>query len=264
MSNVIRPKSLAIVCWRSCEIKIDMIKKISFFPVILILAGVFLVFLHAADSVESFQRNLHSLATYETLVAEKADSELNEKLSSPQTSDWERKVWFLALMADHLEDDEVAEDYLKQYLINGGPEALSLAHSTFPEDIGLAQFAVDSNPDQAEAWSWLGDRFRIQGDNENALQSYQNSVVADTAHWQSWCWIGFLKRETDLQAAQQAYRSCCRFGDNSANGCYHAGWVSEQLGDYSSALEFYSLSDPEATARLILEHPELQSNYPER
>jgi len=45
-----------------------------------------------------------------------------------------------------------------------------------------------------------------------------------------------------LLTAQDAYSQFCHHGDPGSNGCYNAGRIYEETGDYSEALHYYRLS----------------------
>ena len=75
----------------------------------------------------------------------------------------------------------------------------------------------------------------------------------DPSHWASWCWLGYLLDNREIHQSFRAYAHCCYFGNNAANGCFHAGRVAEKIGDFDQALYYYLISQPDEADRILEE-----------
>ena len=104
-----------------------------------------------------------------------------------------------------------------------------------------AQASVRRHPQDAQAWFWLA-RLRKTDFPEEAIQLYDRGLSLYPFDSRRWIEEGDLLRESDPQAAIQAYLHACLNGDPGSNGCYRAGLVAEQQGDIPAAIRYYRYS----------------------
>jgi tetratricopeptide (TPR) repeat protein len=148
--------------------------------------------------------------------------------------------WLTAQKADCQQDQDEAELAWRQTLANTS-ERLTLVRSAAPYNVALAQYAAELYPEQAEAYFWLGDAYREEGQNPQALQAYETGLT-----WQpeqdanAWMSVGRLyEAEGAWEQAVHAYSQACHYVDQGKNGCPHAGRLYLAHEQYELAAQRY-------------------------
>lgn len=117
-----------------------------------------------------------------------------------------------------------------------------LVYVTNPANQDLANLAVELDPMSADAVFWLAEIVATE-DPQAAIELYKNATDLDPTNGLVWCRLGRLRRDGgDLEGALFALEQCCWNGDPGSHGCWGAGGVNEQLGNYSAAIEMYRFS----------------------
>jgi len=211
-----------------------MIKKSSL--ILLILIGTLLL---GFFTLPALRRNLTSISVARALLQNRDVAATYQSLAGSTSP---RAIWQQALLASRLPNPALYQAHLFAYLASADLTALDLIHAVQPLDPTLASMAVQRYPDRAIAWFWMGEALSQSGDKTQAISAYQQTVALDPLDALAWCRLGYLLNGPDLLAARYAYAQCCHHGDPGSNGCYNAGRIYEETGDYPQALHYYRLS----------------------
>ena len=107
----------------------------------------------------------------------------------------------------------------------------------YPNDMEMAQLALNAQPNSAEGWFWTGDLTP-----EKMIEYYRQGLTITPTDGLRWIVLGDALAEKDAHAALQAYLQGCHNGDPGYNGCGRAGGIAEKLGLYEDAVRYYLLS----------------------
>ena len=119
---------------------------------------------------------------------------------------------------------------------------LHLLYVANPANRELASMAVDIYPLSSDAIFWFAEIVEPE-DRLNATDLYQTVTELDSTNGLAWCRLGRLRREAgELEEALLALEQCCWNGDPGSHGCWGAGGVNEQLGNFTAAIEMYRFS----------------------
>jgi len=77
---------------------------------------------------------------------------------------------------------------------------------------------------------------------ERAIQLYRQGLERKPYDGVRWYELGDLLSKTNPQAALEAYLQSCHKGDPGSHGCYGAGRIAEELGEFQSAILYYRMS----------------------
>jgi len=205
-------------------------------------------------SREAWVLNFHALRTARALFI---GSPLNTRLEAQLMSTSCPHFWLAIVQAKY-----ASVDFLPQakVLLSTCPgRYVVLLHGLAPESQALAETAVSYRPDVAISWFWLVE---VRG-------GYRDCVLhnVNKQNWQEiatllqhglrlaphdglrWRLLGDVLRPYAPQKAIKAYLQSCHNGDPGSNGCYRAGLLAEELGDYRSAIRYYRLSRWEGAHR---------------
>jgi tetratricopeptide (TPR) repeat protein len=204
-----------------------------------------LAFILAAFSLQGvpaiFRQNLADLAYLPALERSPALSHPSAPETCHQT--WLRTAAGSADPAYFIPPVDVAA------LLGCGAPYVSLLGAIQPASYADATLAVARYPDDPDAWFWLGETAQAVAP-QAALAAYSRVVQLEPSNGLAWCRLGLRYQVTgQLQAAVEAYLSCCRNGDPGSNGCYGAGAIMEKLGDPRLAVEYYRLSKYEGAQK---------------
>lgn len=149
-------------------------------------------------------------------------------------------TWLIAQRANCQQDLQAAEVAWQQTL-DASPERLSLIRSAVPYHLVLAQYAATRYPEQAEAFFWLGDAYKEQGDNLKAVQAYEAGLILQPEQdANAWMSVGRLyEAEGDWERAVHAYDQACHYVDRGKNGCPGAGRLYFEHEQYELAAQRY-------------------------
>ena len=116
----------------------------------------------------------------------------------------------------------------------------------YSENQELASMAVLRYPEDTASLYWLiwaTDPAISNNESKPIIQKILSMTPNDGLAWR---YLGIiLIREGDIQGAIDAHINCCNNGDPGSNGCYNAGRLYEQIGDYENAIKYYSFSKNE-------------------
>ena len=168
-------------------------------------------------------------------------SSLNSELSLPGDSLTGCSTYWLRALVHHSRGDLATRDQNLADAMRCDDRLVILAHKLFPEDLGLAQLALDVAPARAESWFWLAE-LRSADDPDQAILLFYRGLELDPKDGLRWREFGDLLRKDHPNAAIAAYMESCYNGDPGSNGCLQAGIVAEQLKMYDIAIQILRLS----------------------
>jgi len=125
--------------------------------------------------------------------------------------------------------------------LNCDARYVELLHARSPMNVGFAEKAIRYQPDSAVAWFWMGELTRTD-DPDQSIAYYQHGLSLDPHDGLHACQLGSLLRSSDRLAAREAYGTCCFNGDPGFNGCYNAGIMANEDGDWETAIRLYRSS----------------------
>jgi tetratricopeptide (TPR) repeat protein len=109
------------------------------------------------------------------------------------------------------------------------------------EEFGLHDIGSHDALNQDEALFLFG-RILSKEAPERAVALYQQGLTLNPYDGVRWRELGDLLRDTDSEAAKEAYYQSCRYGDPGSHGCLEAGRIAEEQGNLEEAIRFYKLS----------------------
>jgi hypothetical protein len=170
-----------------------------------ILIVIVIVLLSSQFLTASWNKNIVALATMRSLLTNDS-TELHESeqaLSSLRQDRNCRKDWFQGLVYNAL-GDPVSRDQFWKNAICCSKSYTPLVRAEEPEDFKLAEFAVKTQPEQAEAWFWLAE---IQATNapEQAIDAYWQGLKRQPHDENAWIQLGNLMAALDTQVALRKY-----------------------------------------------------------
>lgn len=149
--------------------------------------------------------------------------------------------WGLGLLAYVRGAHDVAQEEFRALIVTA-PERIRLVHTLYPDDVELARLAEESHPEQAFAAFWVGETL-AQSDPTAAMAAYERGLRLDPTNGVRWVELGWLYRNHGrYQEALMAYNRACELRDRGGNGCWQAGLLSEELGQYADAARYYRLT----------------------
>jgi tetratricopeptide (TPR) repeat protein len=216
--------------------------KTPFVSLLLVVTVMILAGLSWRSLSQAARVNWLSLQALHALLADPAQLPATHARVQQAAASICRLNWTSGILAARLGDLPSQQADWSAFLSCPSSDAPRLAHAGAPLDPVLAEQAVQIYPDQAEAWFWLAEVSAAEGRPEQAIQHYQRVVQLTPADALAWCRLGFLLYNQESSQSRPAYIRCCLYGDPGSNGCYNAGRLSEQLGDYEQALHYYRRS----------------------
>lgn len=152
-----------------------------------------------------------------------------------------RAAWFAALLGSRLGEATLARERLGE-AVSCSSVNLPFAQVMASQDIELAERAVQSHPNSADAWFWTARLYASEAPVE-AVQKYRRGLELNPHDGLAWRELGDLLVENDPEAAIEAYLQSCYNGDPGFHGCLRAGNTAAQQGDIEAAITYYRLSD---------------------
>jgi tetratricopeptide (TPR) repeat protein len=149
--------------------------------------------------------------------------------------------WFRGWVANRL-GQEGERDLAWGVTIRCLPQYILMLRILAPQNQALAELAVQEQPAAAEAWFWLAN-LRVKQSADEAIELYQRGLDLKPQDGLRWRELGDLWLTTNQpQSALEAYLQSCYHGDPGSNGCYGAGRIVEDMGDFQTAIRYYRLS----------------------
>ena len=134
--------------------------------------------------------------------------------------------------------DQMVNMETPQYLNDSGI-ALTEANRPF-EAIPLFEKAIDMEPGNPLLWLNLGIAQQKIGEYKDALKSFHQSVLIDSALTESWCAMGLIHFEQDaLDAAEECYRMALEQDPNSPKVWNNLGVLFFSSGRYDDARDCF-------------------------
>ena len=164
-------------------------------------------------------------------------------LSQTEAANTERdsinKPWLQTVIA-HCTGDALAARTASREAMEASPHYVPLVRGLAPDDLALATFAASLYPNDPQALFWLGDLLVEQEDADNAINAYEQGLVADSQNGLIWVRLGRLYEDKgDWEAAVQAYDKGCYYVDQGKNGCPAAGRLYLAHNQYELAAQRY-------------------------
>ncbi len=154
-----------------------------------------------------------------------------------------RESWLYFIRADH--DIRVNNSRWIKSLMTCSELYVSMLSKLYPENLELANLAVWEYPNEVTPYYWVINatdpslREIPKGPVEKILSINPKEGLA-------WRYMGLIYlKEGNIPAAIDAHIQSCYNGDPGSNGCYNAGRLYEQIGDYQNAIKYYSFSKNE-------------------
>ncbi|MBN2547629.1 MAG: tetratricopeptide repeat protein, partial [Anaerolineales bacterium] len=120
--------------------------------------------------------------------------------------------------------------------LNLTDQRLVVIRALQPENLDLARQATLAYPYEFSANFWYAELLEKAGEDQAALQAYQQAAAAQPLHGLTHYRMGMIYEKLgDRQAALQAYDWACALGDQGKNGCIHAGYLYLEFGQYELA-----------------------------
>ena len=196
------------------------------------------------SSYEFFQLNQKSLAISQVLKA-------SGSLSLPDTTAIKFRNSSLVCHENWLDFIQIVPNK-KEPVFADTSELLAcssihmrMLRKLYSEDLELATQAAQLYPDETAPLYWLIQATdpSISNESKPVIQKILSMTPNDGLAWR---YLGIiLIREGNIPAAIEAHINCCNNGDPGSNGCYNAGRLYEQIGDYENAIKYYSFSKNE-------------------
>lgn len=209
------------------------------FSFLLVILLVPLALLTRVSSLQqAVQRN--QLADQSLIFCQAAASGI--AAAQPGFSQIEDELYFAAILA-HCQGDLEAEQTTWSSYLTLTNLRLVVIRALQPENLDLAKQAALAYPGDFTASFWYAELLEKAGEDQAALQVYQQAAEARPLFGLVYYRIGTLyEKMGDRQAALQAYDRACGLGDQGKNGCVHAGRLYLVLGQYELAEKSFRTS----------------------
>ena len=169
-----------------------------------------------------------------------------------------RANWLRGFVARSLQQDSIRDSAWRE-AARCSPDLIRLLYIAEPAHASLADLVVRDHPENAEAWFWLAG-IRAQDMPDEGIELYRKGLTISPHDGRRWKLLGDLLVGYDPNAAINAYLQSCLNGDPGYNGCWRAGQIAEQSGEFENALRYYRYSHWE----VALNHAaELEAQLPE-
>lgn len=190
---------------------------------------------------------------------------MDETVSLPDTATLTRRLaaygchayWFEGLLY-HSAGDSPAMTAAWEDLLVCTDHYVRYLSVVAAEDETLARQAIQTYPDNAEAYFWLAQVLPDENPDA-AIALYRQGLNLEAGDGLRWLRLGDLLMSRDPAAAEEAYLQSCLNGDPGANGCLRAGGLANARGDVVKAIEYLRLSKYEG-ARDWADELEAQSS----
>ena len=142
---------------------------------------------------------LHSLVTNDPTRLHQAEQAL---LSLHQDQNCQG-AWFLGLVYN-VQGDLASRDQSWKDAIHCSRRYIPLTRVKEPEDVSLAEYAVQAHPEQAEAYFWLA-AIKAKTAPEQAIDDYWQGLKRQPYDGNAWVQLGILLRSLDIDTALKIY-----------------------------------------------------------
>jgi tetratricopeptide (TPR) repeat protein len=112
-------------------------------------------------------------------------------------------AWFLGLVYNSL-GDLVQRDQSWETALACSPIYIQLVRAKVPEELNLAEFAVQVQPEQAEAWFWLA-KLEAKDKPDQAIQAYWKGLKLQPYQKDAWVQLSGILASLDIQDAMNIY-----------------------------------------------------------
>lgn len=206
---------------------------------VLILLAISMVALRGREIVSTGATNWWGLQVVRDCLS--VEQGQNASLLPPAVAEGSTAVAWLTAQQAHCQQNDLEAALAWRQTLTLSPERLTLVRSAVPHDVVLAQYATELYAEEAKAFSWLGDAYRANGDDAQALQAYENGLEQQPEQdANAWVALGHLyEAEDEWQQAVYAYEQACHYIDQGKNGCPNAGRLYLAHEEYDLAAQRY-------------------------
>jgi tetratricopeptide (TPR) repeat protein len=149
---------------------------------------------------------------------------------------------WLKLVDSYLGQDIRLDDPVFEEVISCSPLFMHMLKEMIPANLQLASLANQIHPDNTFTIHWIIEII----DPGISIQSkplIEKILSIDPKDGVAWRYLGIIYlKEGNIPLAIDAHINCCLNGDPGVNGCFNAGRLLEEQGDYDEALYYYRLS----------------------
>ncbi len=189
-----------------------------------------------------FTDNLYAIESSKSLFTQnehKSINFLNDQINNENSSCHE--IWLSWVRLKQISENNINPN-LTIKVIECSIENTSLVRMYFPQDVDLAKAAINYYPDHTLPLLWLYNGLPSSSTLE--LKVVLEKIIAvDPKDGFAWSRLAYIYQEQDkIELALSAFINACNYGDIGVHGCYGAGKLYEQQGEYSKAIEFYRKS----------------------
>jgi len=174
----------------------------------------------------------------------------------------ERIKWFNLILNNGASQENQLGKYAGELLVHS-PLYMRMLRILYPTDQILAQMAVEAYPMETLPLYWLSESMGPKTTPEKK-PIYEKILSLNPKDGVAWRYLGIiLIAEKNIPSAINAHIQSCINFDPGLNGCYNAGKLLEQEGNFQEAIYYYRLSrwPPSQDAADLLE-AELSSQNP--
>ncbi len=198
----------------------------------LIAALIFAVALRFQGVKQEMHLNIFAIETIRALLTERA--EVSQGWFDGLIAEDECLVnWYQGFIGHSLGMDAPDENAWSKAL-KCKEDTILFLHAILPDEETWADYAVRVQPQDAEAWFWLGDLKPA-----NRIVYYQKGLELNPEDGRRWIELGRMLKDSDPRSAMEAYLQGCYQGDFGYHGCIGAGKMAEELGEIDLAIKYY-------------------------
>jgi len=211
---------------------------------------------------ENIGLNHYAIQTSKNVLCNSSRINSKKEIYFPENIDSVRVNWLnIILLKNSSQEHEF--DRKVEKIITHSPLYMRMLRILYPTDQILAQLAVDAYPMETIPLYWLSECMGVKTTPEKK-PIFEKILAINPKDGVAWRYLGIIFiAEKNIPAAIDAHIKSCNNGDPGVNGCYNAGRLFEQEGQFEEAIYYYRLSrwkpSQEAANRL---EAELSSQNP--
>jgi len=205
-----------------------------------LLAAILLLSL--VQGQEFLRLNVQSLQVVKASFSPEVESNSVIQISSMHDPTLNCHLRWFELVLKYRQQPVNPDDPIFGEVISCSPLQMRMLRKMFPSSLTLAQIASSAYPGDPYPLYWIIE-ITDPGISVQSKPLIEKILSIDPTEGVAWRYLGIIYlKEGNIPAAIDAHINCCLNGDPGVNGCYNAGRLLEEQGNYNEALYYYRLS----------------------
>lgn len=203
---------------------------------------IFIILLTQNSVVGYFQLNQNAVNFTKVSFGDKNKNQLGNTYLNVKVPLLECHFHWIELSLNSGPQSYSSNNQIGENMVRCSKVFMRMVRFRYPLERNLAELAVQMYPDDTFPLYWLAESMGKKTTPEKK-PIFERILAINPKDGVAWRYMGIIYvTEKNIPAAIQAHINSCMYGDPGSNGCFNAGVLFEQIGDYENALYYYRLS----------------------